>query len=341
MNEDQKKKIKEFPIKDIALNKEKLGSLTFDEAYKYFEDVQKLFIELIDLDYENKLTDEEKADIDNQAANFINSYLSVLESYDISQDNAKVRHDQITNNIKNFYNSFTKLYRPVLVFLRQEAGLEDKNAQDLEKSQKDVLAARKEYEKLNQELKEKIEELKNREAEVESGHGKVAATVLAKHFEEQSLEHGKNAKDWLDKRNKFFWAIIVIIIFNFVLYTWIFITHNILGVHLEIKDVFTVEYGIMKLALLSILSYGLAFCSKNYKIESNLRSVNIHRKNVAQTLDDFLAANPDVDTKSQMIKQGTEAMFKHLPIGYISNEEIGDYGPVNEIIYKVAESTKR
>lgn len=341
MNEEQKKKIKEFPIKKFALNKEKLGSLTFDDACKYFEELQKLFIELIDLDYENKLTPEEVRSINVHGIQFVSNHLSRLENYDINQNNAKELHDNITNEIRNFYNSLVQAYRSALVYLRQEAGLKNKSEQDLQQAQKDVVASKKEYKKLIEDLTSKIKELEKKEAEVESKHGEVASVLLAKHFENQSAVHNENAGDWLTRRNKFFKWIIIILVVNFILYFLIFFANKFGKIKLETKNIFTIEYGIIKLALLSILSYGLAFCSKNYRIESNLKSVNTHRKNVAQTLDDFLATNPGADTKSQMIKQGTEAMFKHLPLGYISNEDSRDVGPVNEIIYKITDSVKK
>jgi hypothetical protein len=341
MNDDQKKKIKEFNVQKFALNKEKLGSLTFDDAYKYFEELQKLFIELIDLDYENKLTPEEVRNINVHGIQFINNHLSRLENYDINQNNAKELHDNIINEVRNFYNSLAQVYRSALVYLRQESGLENKNAKDLQEAQKDVLASKKEYEKLINNLTSKIKELEKKETEVEIKHGEVASVLLAKYFEKQSTVHNTNADLWLESRNKFFKWIIIILAVNFILYFCIFFANKFGWIELETKNIFTIEYGIIKLALLSVLSYGLAFCSKNYRIESNLKSVNTHRKNVAQTLDDFLATNPGADTKSQMIKQGTEAMFKHLPLGYISNEDSRDVGPVNEIIYKITDSVKK
>jgi len=341
MNEDQKKKIKEFSIKKYALNKDKLGSLIFDEAYKYFEEIQKLFIELIDLDYEGKLTPNEVQNISNRGTEFIDNHLIKLESYDINQDNAKNLHDNITNQIRDFYNSFSKEHRSALTYLRQEAGLENQSAKDLQKAQKEIVASKKEYERLINDLTEKTKELDAREIEVKSKHGKVAATLLAKRFENQCEEHDKSAKKWLDVRNIFFVWIVVILVFNFILYFSIFFANKLNWIELQTDGIFTIEYGIVKLALLSVLSYGLAFCSKNFRIESNLKSINTHRKNVAQTLDDFLATNSEEETRNEMIKHGVEAMFKHLPLGYISNEDSRDSGPMNEIIYKVTDSIKK
>jgi len=341
MNDEQKKKIESFPVKKFALNKDKLGSLTFDEACEYFESLQNLFTELINLDYENKLTVDEANNINQQGEIFLNNHIARLENYDIGQDNAKQLHEQITNEIKNLYNSFSKGQRSILTYLRQESDLESKDAKDLQQAQQDILTAKKEYKKLNEELKTKIDELKSKESTVETGHGKLASTILAKHFDKQCIEHDLNSKTWLKTRNNFFKLIVGLLVVNFIMYFIIFFANKLGYIPLATKDVFTIEYGIIKLALLSVLSYGLAFCSKNYRIESNLKSVNTHRKNVAQTLDDFLATNPEAETKSQLIKQGTEAIFKHLPLGYIADEDSHDTGPVNEIIYKITDTVKK
>ena len=84
--------------------------------------------------------------------------------------------------------------------------------------------------------------------------------------------------------------------------------------------------------MLSLLFYSLRFASQNYNIFSNLNAVTRHRKNVAQTLDDFLGTNPASEIKDAMIKQGTEAMFKHLPTGYIPKSETKQSDPIIEAV---------
>ena len=44
---------------------------------------------------------------------------------------------------------------------------------------------------------------------------------------------------------------------------------------------------------------------------------NKHRKNVADNMVEFLASNPDADTRSQIIRQGSESMFVMEETGYL------------------------
>lgn len=367
MNEGQKKLIKEFPVKKHALNKDKLGSLTFDESYKYFEELQKFFIELIDLDYENKLTSTEVTDVNNLGVQFVDHYLSRLKDYNIDQDNAKGIHDSIENEVINFYNDVSRRFRPALVYLRQQAGLESQSAQDLQKERKEIIKAKKEYERLISDLDSKFKGLIEREKEVETKHGEVAAKVLAHHFAKQSNDYAKEAKGeeidyskikgrdryfkrlwkkirrdggWLKKRSFFYLLLVIIISLNFIVYFTILILNKLEIIPLETGDIFTIEYAVIKIALITLLSWGLGFASKNYNIYSNLEAVARHRKNVAQTLDDFLATGPNEKDRSQMIRQGVEAMFKHLPTGYIPKSEQKSEGPIYRIINTILKSNK-
>lgn len=338
MNEDQRKVIKEFPVKKHALNKDKLGSLTFDESYKYFEELQKLFTELIDLDYENKLTPSEVLDINNLGTQFLDHHLNRLKDYNIDQDNAKGIHDDIESQVTNFYNDVARRFRPVLTYLRQQTGLESQSAKDLQKERREVIKVKKEYEKLISDLDSKFEELTKKEKEVESKSGEIASKILAHYFEKQSNDYTEISKKWLKTRSFFYWILVIIVVLNVIAYFTIFILNKLGETPLETGDIFTIEYGIAKIALITLLSWGLGFASKNYNIYSNLEAVNRHRKNVAQTLDDFFATNPDENTRSEMLKQGTEAMFKHLPTGYIPKSEHKSEGPVYEIINNILKS---
>jgi len=98
---------------------------------------------------------------------------------------------------------------------------------------------------------------------------------------------------------------------------------------------FTVQYGVAKIVFLSLLSYAIGFASKNYHIYAQLETVNIHRKNAANTMSDLLVANPDKpDVRAEVIRQASEAIFKHLPIGHITKTE-NQSGPIAEIIERV------
>ena len=119
-----------------------------------------------------------------------------------------------------------------------------------------------------------------------------------------------------------------IIILNIVVYLCRYFSN------LDINSFFTLKYGVAKLVLLSLLSYATGFASRNYHIYAQLASVNTHRKNAAETMNDLIAANPDKeDVRAEIIKQAADAMFRHLPVGHITKSE-NHYGPISEIINK-------
>lgn len=316
-------------IKTLALNKEKFGVLTFDESFPLLEKLQKLFIELDDLDYKNNLSQPEIVQIDQYVEQFLN-HLKQLASFDLATGFNKATHDGFENNIKSFYDLVFRNLRNFLVYLRQETALKSQDAKELQKQQKATIQAEKEYKILSDQLKQKLETLEKREREVEIKHGEVAAVVFGKHFEAQAKEYAQRAKDWEKKRTIFFTWLLIIIILNLSLYIYLFVSDKLnIWPNFPPNEIFTLEYGAVKLALLGIFSYAVGFASKNYSANSHLEIVNKHRKNTAETLRDFLSSQPEQQDRSVLVRSGADAMFRGSATGYVSK---GDPGGSNEPI---------
>jgi len=324
-------------IKNLALNKN-FGRLTFKSSYPCLEKIRDLFKELEEFDYKNILSRTEIESIDRRKEQFI-QFLNRLQQFDIGQVNPQEVHDQLEKEIENFYHDTMYNSRTSLIFLRQDAALKSKDTRDLQKQQKETVRARKEYERLADELRQELDSLHKQKREVETAHGEVATKVLAHHFAKQANDYTTEAKNWLRLRSIFYWFLIAIVGLNFIAYFVISIC-NQFGKLEGAGDIFTIRYGIIKLFFISLLYLGLSFASRNYNIFANLEAVSRQRKNVAQTLEDFLATKPDNETRSQMIKQGTEAMFKHLSTGYIPKSEQKEKGQVYEIINNIMRTTK-
>jgi len=337
--------LKTLEIKQITLNKDKFGVLTFDRAYPLLHKLRKILVEFDELGSKDLLTHNEVQNIDSYKQKLLD-YIKRINDINpgIDPNFNKDIKDQIENDIEHFYNSSIEYLRGPLTYLRQEAALESRDQQTLQEQQKEALKARKEYQRLAREMNRKLQEYKKREKELEAAPGKVASKLLAYHFEKQANDYTSRAGDnfysskngkgkkgrfdrilaWVKKprswrtiRSIFWWTLLFIIGFNFVLYLLIFFLHKLGKIELAVTDIFTLEYGIIKLALISLLYYGMHFASRNYNIVSNLEAITRHRKNVALTLEDFLATNPDERIRSEMIKHGMDAMFRHLPTGYI------------------------
>ena len=363
--------IQKVNIKNIALNKD-LGRLVFQNSLLYLEETQKLIKELDELNYKDNLSPEEIGIIDAKKNQFVEN-LKRLKEFNIGQAESEQAHDNLEKQFTDFYNTISRELRTQLVFLRQQASLKSQDVQELQKQQKVALEAEKAYKSLTEKLNEELKVLKERKDAVGTAHGEVAVNVLAHHFAKQANDYTSmagsnfyNQKKNEDNRNKksgeswfskiynrfkkpkswreirsFFWRLLLMILaFNFSLYFLIFFLHKSGNIELATRDIFTLEYGIMKLALISLLYYGMHFASRNYNVVSNLEAVNRHRKNVAQTLEDFLATNPEEETRSQMIKQGTEAMFKHLPVGYLRRDNKEDSGEVTKFFTSIMRQEK-
>ncbi len=316
-------------IKELALNRDKFGSLIFENSCSKLEKLQNLFKEFGELNYKDNLVPQEIKIIDNKKKEF-SDHLNWLNNFDIQRSaNPKNEHDSFEQRIDSFYNDVSSNLRQHLTYLRQEFSSKNIDLEELKKQQKSALQAEKAYKELSSKLEGELEILREKKIEVESRHGEIASATLAFQFKRQTEENIVSAKLWLERRNFVYKCLLWIIIANFVLYFALFFGH-LGGWPITTKDVFTIEYLAMKIVLLSVLSYGVAFTSKNYNIQSNLASINQHRTNVAQTLEDFLLTNPE--RKTEMLKQATEAMFKHLPVGYLAKNEAKENGPLLETI---------
>lgn len=219
-------------------------------------------------------------------------------------------------------------------FVRQKlAEYKRYNFEESEKKlQEQVIQFKKRTEELTKQLLTAEQKIKSETKQIESAKGERAAVRFGKHFEDQAREYQGETKKWLGLRNIFFWILFLIIVLNVIGYFVLFILHKINQNNIKPEDFFTIQYGVAKLALLSILSYAIAFSSRNFNVNSNLSSLNRHRKNVAETLNDFLETNPEQQDRSKIVESATEAMFKHQPIGYLPKIESKDDGPIPSVI---------
>lgn len=326
------KDLKNLDIDSLTLNP-KFGTLTFDKASDKLQKIRDWLVEFKQLDYSNKLPENVVTHI-NQSLEKFNEHIEWLRKFDISTStNAKQEHDNFESQIESFYN---QIFNPYVIthlsFLRQEADLGQEDKKKLKQEQKELVQLRKQSEELVKQLNEEREKIQEQKKKIESVRGETAAVRFGKHFETQAKENDEESKSWLKWRNIFFWVLLVIIALNVIGYFGLFFGNKINPNIIKPRELFTLEYGIAKLALLSILSYGVSFSSRNFNVNSNLNALNKHRKNVSETLNDFLESNPEKEDRSKIVENATDAMFKHQPIGYLPKIESKDDGPIGNIL---------
>lgn len=318
--------LKVLEIEQIALDKDKFGALTFDRSYPLLHELRKTLVEFEELGFRDLLTADEISDVDNFREKLLN-YVVRIHDLNPATDatfNINVR-DNLENEIENFYRSTTKHLRGNLVYLRQEAARKSQDQQSLAEEQKAATHARKQAEDTLAQLQQKLEDLNKREKELESTSGKIGAKALGIHFNTETKLYQGRADRWFIGVVISYIVLLLFILGIAAYYTWW---------HVGGWAGLTWQEGAAKLALFAVLWYAVSFIIRNHNVSSHLAAVNRHRAAVARTLEDFLASNPSAT--GEMLQNGTDAMFKHTAIGFITKAEKDSGNPLLEIVNKIA-----
>lgn len=335
MVEINRENYRNINVDDIALDRNRLGTLVFEKATTYLSKLKDFFVELEDLGYREMLTPPEINDIENQTNTFV-EYLRRVSSFDINQPNPGDVRNQLEAEIENFYNETMRVTRPHLAFLRQEIALKNTDRKSLQKEVQQAQLAKKQYEELSKKFTEQIQNLEKQQSDVETGHGKLASKVLASHFKAEAKDFESEAANWLENRSRYFYALLAVVVVSMLLAV-------LAAYYPNWVKISSTQVLFVKLALISTLFYAVAFASKNYRTAKNLAFINRHRASVAQTMDDYLATTPDQSTQDHIVQEGTRAMFQHIQVGYSSVHDAGDGTPtelVTNVIKNVSTNQK-
>lgn len=99
----------------------------------------------------------------------------------------------------------------------------------------------------------------------------------------------------------------------------------------------SIQYVVAKLLVLSVLSFGVLWCARNYKSEKHNATLNKHRANALMTFRAFVEGTSDVRVKDAILLQAAQAAFSNRPTGFDSTERDSQtINPVVEILGKAA-----
>jgi hypothetical protein len=143
-------------------------------------------------------------------------------------------------------------------------------------------------------------------------------------FGSQAGIHMTSAENWQKYAVKLLITngILVIIILSFVI--WV----------VEDKTL-RIEIGIFGAALISLVSYAIVLCVKNFFAEKHNQNVNQHRANCLGTYNTFIDS-ADEERKAAVLLQATNTIFSHQKSGYLTKDtETNNPNPIVEIVRKV------
>lgn len=342
-----KNNVLQIDISELALDK-RFGSLVFENANKKLTNVQKWLKESQDLMSEDILIRQD-FDYLRMSLKRLVEHLEWIHQFSLENvTNAKQQSDEFNRRIDDFYNDFyTQVPMRILPFLREERRRENPGEQKLDEELKQAVQIRTELEEVKnkwsdelQSVREETEAIRATSKEVGAAKVERGAVKMASHFDGEVERYEKLSKAWLIAVVIGYTALV-----GTLIWLWKEATRNFSALYVE-SESGTVAASVSgadsviwvslvsKLVILAALWYGLSFIIKNYNVNSHLSSVNRHRGAVARTIEDFIAVeDPQGNQNIPLVLQNaTEAMFKNIPVGYVSKTEKETSNPVLQIV---------
>lgn len=91
-----------------------------------------------------------------------------------------------------------------------------------------------------------------------------------------------------------------------------------------------IQFVVAKVIFLSMLSFVLVWCSRNYKAHKHNETLNEHRANALMTFRAFIEGTSDPAVRDAILLHAAQAAFAPRPTAFDSNET--DHQPINPVV---------
>lgn len=300
------------------------GAISFIDAKPHIDKVKQIVNYLLTLPTEN-LPDQVCSSI-VAAINPLESVLKQIDAFSISVGTPADASKAIMNSIKNQADTFystTSQWIPYLAYLKGDISTNIENLlSSVEKGRSIALSAEAEAKLKQDELNKIISAA--REASASAG-----AAVFTKEFEDEHLKYSNESEKWLKA------GIICLMVTIFVaIIFWYVASKNVPENNFQMLQIL-----VSKLIILSMLIYGSTWCGKNYRIFQHLSTLNKHRSLSIRTLQAFIAAATDEQTKNSVLIEANRAVFSSGGTGFLeANSEKESPLTIVEMVKTLAKS---
>lgn len=284
------------------LSRPEWGVITFDEAKSDLERAKNIVSYLNLLPIEN-LPDNACTTIIN-AINRLDAHLKKIDQFTIKTGNPEDTSKGIISGLHPQVDEFYSTTSQWIPFLAYQKGDVAENINRLttsvQQAKEIVLNAEKEALESQKALDKII--VAAREASASAG-----AAVFTVDFE---AEYGKNnalSKKWLTASIVFLViTLAVAIVFWYI--AFIYVPEN---------NFQLIQVIVSKLIILSMLVSATVWCGKNYRILKHLAILNRHKSLSIRTLQAFISAASDDQTKNAVLIEANRAVFALGGTGYL------------------------
>lgn len=252
--------------------------------------------------------------------------LTQLMAVQSEQNDTRPSQDQKRDIVKYFTNTHSSQSEPTfnsdrdrfwplllestLLSLLQSGGQKDEGRRDGELAEL-LNAAKGAKENLDQILATAKQDL-----------GAVGVSKHSKLFEEQAIEYERQGNNWLKWSKHLIWLNAGLICLTLIIV-------------LCAEGVNKIEVGVSGALLVSLVSFGLVLCVRNYFAVKHNEIINRHKANCLGTYDTFVDS-ADEERKAMVLLQATQTIFSHQRSGYLSKEaEVSSPNPIVEVIRSI------
>lgn len=306
--------------------------LNFADGLYSFTCIRKLISEFKVVNKE-LLSYQQAIDINAQFNSIKNTYKKILEfSLTKHPTNTTQQRQAYLEEIISKANALFNILQPIITYYSRSENYEI-SAASIVNNLKELSSSV--IEKMKTTQNEIEDTLKN----VRSATAEVGVSQHSIHFAQTSGEHKKYSRYWLLSTVGI--MLVSLAISSTFLYNLYLLLDNTSNQASTPNTLYTVQYGVAKLVILSILYYLIIWSNKNYKAHRHCCVVNEHRQNALSTFEAFVKSTDDSQTKNAVLIQASSCIFTPQHTGYLSFETETTSNPtILEVIRSVVQEKK-
>jgi hypothetical protein len=307
-----------------ALNKVEFSSFDFENALAPLYDIQSM-LTMLNRDSVSRIQPGVFGPISQDLAQIVD-ITTRAEDFNVRGNNPGAERDSIAKGLIESYRVLFQKLQPALTY---SLLLQDDINIKLNELLSDGIKMKEELSSITTETTAKanslLEDIKNMAADK-------VVDKYAGIFQEEAKKQGTESNTW-------FWitvgALAATIVYGLTLLLW---PGFAIDGNTTIAQ--SIQIGISKLVVFSMLSYFVYLSNKNYRVRQHSSMVNTHRHNALRTFETFVEATNDSQTKDAVLIHAAQTIFSPQQTGYLSNEESNVGGmKVLEIIRGITNNT--
>lgn len=294
--------------------------INFTDSVSFFEEYFEIINQLNDRDI-SRLSSSQ-IDRIQSGCNQLSELIKRVREFNLNQNTPADVCKTIINDIKNSYDN---IMDPLIIPLSFTATQATDYAK-IEREAKGYHATMKEEHDKLMAYSQKIKEDANKAlAAVQEQAAEAGVSTNAQIFLQNAKNHGSHANNWM-KATVIISSVTLVVAILFIIISF---------VYRPVSTAETIQYVVSKIILLSTLSFGIFWCTRNYKAQKHNETLNQHRANALMTFRAFVEGTNDDRVKDAILLQASQAAFTPRPTGYDSPEkDIQTINPVIEIFGK-------